>query len=104
MSVAEIKKRRPKGIILSGGPADVFDKDAPKRKVMELLDVAPVLGICYGMQLLAQELGGKVGAANNREYGLNTVRWKKPWGNWGADQKVWMSHGNIVEEAPKGAE
>ena len=103
-SVEEIKKRRPKGIILSGGPSSVFDADAPIRNVKELLDVAPVLGICYGMQLLTQELGGKVTSAENREYGHNTVTWKKTWGKYSSDQKVWMSHGDVVEAAPKGCE
>lgn len=103
-SIDEIRRRSPKGIILSGGPASVFDANAPKRGVRELMDVAPVLGICYGMQLLTQELGGKVVSAKNREYGLNTVRWKRTWGAWASDQKVWMSHGDVVEQPPKGCE
>lgn len=104
LSIEEIKKRRPKGIILSGGPSSVFDKDSPRRTVKELLEVAPVLGICYGMQLLAHELGGKVKSSETREYGSNTVHWKKPWGNWSREQKVWMSHGDVVEKAPEGCE
>src|SRR3954471_7496119 len=58
--LAEIKKRKPAAIILSGGPNSVDDPQAPIRPVKELLEVAPVLGICYGMQLLAHDLGGKV--------------------------------------------
>src|SRR6185312_8537123 len=67
----EIAKRKPSAIILSGGPSSVDDPDAPNRDVKELLRIAPILGICYGMQLLAHELGGKVERANKREYGFN---------------------------------
>jgi GMP synthase (glutamine-hydrolysing) len=100
----EIKKRKPKGIILSGGPSSVSEPDAPRRKVQELIDVAPVLGICYGMQLLAHELGGKVSPSEAKEYGSAKVQWTKPMGPWPIDQKVWMSHGDVVDQAPKGAE
>src|SRR6185312_12340836 len=58
--VDEIKKRKPSAIILSGGPSSVDEPQAPLRDVKELLPIAPVLGICYGMQLLAYKLGGTV--------------------------------------------
>src|SRR6202167_5974480 len=67
-SVAEIRAQEPVGIVLSGGPSSVYDKDAPvcDPKTLEL--GVPVLGICYGMQWLAHSLGGKVEPANRREY------------------------------------
>src|SRR4051812_531713 len=70
----EIKKRKPVAIILSGGPNSVDEPGAPLRDVQELLALAPVLGICYGMQLLAYKLGGKVERASKREYGFNQVQ------------------------------
>lgn len=101
MSVEEIKTHEPAGIILSGGPNSVFAEDAPRRDVEALLKVAPVLGICYGMQLLAYELGGEVKSAEHREYGLNFVKWQQPLFKGAADkQKVWMSHGDVVVKAP----
>ena len=72
-SIDEIKALEPKGIILSGGPASVLEADAP-RCAAELFTMGvPVLGICYGMQLMGQMLGGLVAAADRREYGLQKV-------------------------------
>lgn len=99
----EIKKRKPVGIILSGGPSSVDDPNAPHRNVKELLGVAPLLGICYGMQLLAHDLGGKVERASKREYGFNHVHWKEKLGPWSDSQKVWMSHGDVITKAPPDA-
>jgi len=96
----EIAKRKPVAIILSGGPSSVDEPDAPKRNVAELLKIAPVLGICYGMQLLAHELGGKVERASKREYGFNEVQWSDNLGPWPKRQKVWMSHGDVITAAP----
>ncbi|MBX3022542.1 MAG: glutamine-hydrolyzing GMP synthase [Bdellovibrionales bacterium] len=100
----EIKRRKPVAIILSGGPNSVDEPQAPVRSVRELLQVAPVLGICYGMQLLAHDLGGKVERATKREYGFNEVHWKKKIFNGPSSQKVWMSHGDVITKAPPGAE
>ncbi|HMN68360.1 MAG TPA: gamma-glutamyl-gamma-aminobutyrate hydrolase family protein, partial [Bdellovibrionales bacterium] len=101
---AEIRKRRPAAIILSGGPSSVDEPQAPLRDVEELLKIAPVLGICYGMQLLAHKLGGKVERAGRREYGFNTVKWDEKLGSWNqAGQKVSMSHGDVITQAHKGA-
>lgn len=101
----EIKKREPKGIILSGGPSSVFDSGAPQRDLKPLLEIAPVLGICYGMQLMAHQLGGKVSPANRREYGSNRVEWQSsPGDGVPHQQKVWMSHGDVVEKLPQGFE
>ncbi|HEX4922521.1 MAG TPA: glutamine-hydrolyzing GMP synthase, partial [Bdellovibrionales bacterium] len=105
ISVEKLKSFEPSGIILSGGPSSVTEKDSPKRNVKPLVDLAPVLGICYGMQLIAKDLGGDVQSSGGGEYGLNHVDWIEPLaaGN-GVQrrQKVWMSHGDIVEKAPAG--
>ncbi|MGZ3723257.1 MAG: glutamine-hydrolyzing GMP synthase [Bdellovibrionales bacterium] len=98
--IKEIAKRKPVAIILSGGPSSVDEPGAPVREVEELLKLAPVLGICYGMQLLAHKLGGVVERAEKREYGFNQVQWKEKLGNWPASQKVWMSHGDVITKAP----
>ncbi|HRO68188.1 MAG TPA: GMP synthase (glutamine-hydrolyzing), partial [Pseudobdellovibrionaceae bacterium] len=57
LSLDEIKKKNPYGIILSGGPNSVYESSSPRRSVKELMDVAPLLGICYGMQLMVHDLG-----------------------------------------------
>lgn len=99
--IEEIRARKPVAIILSGGPSSVDEPDAPIRDVKQLLEVAPVLGICYGMQLLAHQLGGKVERANKREYGFNQVEWEQPIAHVPQTQKVWMSHGDVITAAPK---
>ena len=68
----------PKGIILSGGPFSLQEKQAPQRDVDPLHDLAPLLGICYGMQMIAHQKGGHMVAGTHREYGLNTIYWEKP--------------------------
>lgn len=102
VSIEMIKELNPAGIILSGGPSSVYEDGSPKRDVKELLDLAPVLGICYGMQLLAFQLGGIVQKSDHREYGFNRVNWKEPVGGVPDNQKVWMSHGDIVKAPPVG--
>jgi GMP synthase (glutamine-hydrolysing) len=97
-SVDEIIKRNPAGIILSGGPNSVYEPNAPKIDIKPLLKISPVMGICYGMQLLAHQLGGKVESSAHREYGHSKVRWTDLF----SEQKVWMSHGDIVTTAPEG--
>ncbi|MGY8674468.1 MAG: glutamine amidotransferase-related protein, partial [Verrucomicrobiia bacterium] len=71
---SKIKALKPKGIILSGGPSSVFAKDAPlpNRKIFDL--GLPVLGICYGVQLLGHFLGGKIESSEEREYGRGTLK------------------------------
>ena len=73
ISIDEIKKRKPKGLIFTGGPASVFEKDSPicSKEIFDL-DI-PILGICYGMQLMAHILGGKVKKATKREYGVTNI-------------------------------
>lgn len=108
-SLDEIKKHQPAGIILSGGPNSVFEDGAPVRSVDELSKIAPLLGICYGMQLISHQLGGKVESAEHREYGSAEIFWdeteskKNSWALfWPAKHKVWMSHGDVVSEMPPG--
>ncbi|HXL66644.1 MAG TPA: glutamine-hydrolyzing GMP synthase [Xanthobacteraceae bacterium] len=105
---AALRTLRPKGIILSGGPASVLDKDAP-RAPPEIFDAGvPVLGICYGEQVMAQQLGGKVEGGHHREFGRAEVEVTKPSalyeGVWEIGQRypVWMSHGDRVTQPPSG--
>lgn len=104
VDIARIRKMEPKGIILSGGPNSVYDADSPRRHVRELIEVAPVLGICYGMQLIAHDLGGIVKGSDKREYGRHVVDWDKPVEGIPHAQTVWMSHGDVVEVPPVGFE
>lgn len=105
--IAEIKAKRPRALILSGGPHSVFDKKAPKadKKILDL--GLPTLGICYGMQWIAHCLGGKVESAASREYGLMKVQvlaGEAPWfpEKRGAAVTTWMSHGDEVKKLPTG--
>jgi GMP synthase (glutamine-hydrolysing) len=101
----EVRKRKPKGLILSGGPASVYADGAPKLDP-ELLELGiPVLGICYGMQLLALKLGGKVEGAEVGEFGRSqlTVRDSGTLlAGLPMEQSCWMSHRDTVFEAPEG--
>jgi GMP synthase (glutamine-hydrolysing) len=105
-SIEWIRDWNPKGIILSGGPNSVYDEGAPLAP-KELLDLGvPVLGLCYGMQLIAQMSGGKVMPAGRREYGRAPVKVAhgqlfRGFGP-GEETTVWMSHGDHVEEPPPG--
>jgi GMP synthase (glutamine-hydrolysing) len=101
----EVARRRPKGVILSGGPASVYADGAPPldRALLEL--GVPVLGICYGMQLIARELGGRVEGAEVGEFGRSqlTVRETgKLLAGTPADQTCWMSHRDTVFAPPPG--
>jgi len=101
----QLRARQPAGIILSGGPNSVFEERAPKvdPKIFEL--GIPVLGICYGMQLTAQTLGGKVHPGHAREYGHAPIRVTGPgvlFDGVPEEVSVWMSHGDQVEHLPTG--
>lgn len=103
LDLQKIRDKNPAGIILSGGPSSVYEESAPKRNISELLNIAPVLGICYGMQLLTKELGGVVAKSDHREYGFNEVDWIENISKQiPAKQKVWMSHGDVVKVPPVG--
>jgi GMP synthase (glutamine-hydrolysing) len=102
---AEIARRRPKAVILSGGPSSVYDEDAPQADPAIWSGEVPVLGICYGLQLMARELGGDVVPASRREYGPASVTITSEDGLFRgleADQPVWMSHGDSIRTPPKG--
>ncbi len=98
----EILKKNPYGVVLSGGPNSVYEKGAPVRDVAELLKICPLMGVCYGMQLLTHQLGGRVIKSETREYGLNYVTWTSVLPGVPQKQKVWMSHGDVVEAPPPG--
>ncbi|HYM53244.1 MAG TPA: glutamine-hydrolyzing GMP synthase [Candidatus Dormibacteraeota bacterium] len=101
----EIARRRPKAIILSGGPASVYDEGAPRPDPAIWSGRVPVLGICYGLQLMAHELGGEVVASPKREYGPASVTLTDDDGLFrGIDrqQPVWMSHGDSILRPPEG--
>ncbi len=106
-TAAEIKTHNPAGIVLSGGPNSVYDEGAPQFDQDLLALGVPVLGICYGLQLLAQALGGKVEAATTREYGKATLKLddknKSLLLTTDLDNStVWMSHGDHVAQVPDG--
>jgi GMP synthase (glutamine-hydrolysing) len=105
-SVEEIKKLEPAGIILSGGPSSVYDQDAPVCDPAVLAQGIPVLGICYGMQWIAKNLGGKVEPAERREYGPAQFHLEKAeseiLGGFPTSMKTWASHGDNVLELPQG--
>jgi GMP synthase (glutamine-hydrolysing) len=101
-----IREWRPKGIILSGGPNSVYGENVPTAEPA-LLDLGtPVLGLCYGMQLLAHLSGGKVERADRREYGraMVEIRGGRLFSGFGKGEEtpVWMSHGDHVDTAPAG--
>jgi GMP synthase (glutamine-hydrolysing) len=103
-SLKKIKELNPKGIILSGGPTSVYDEGSPQidKDIFELN--IPILGICYGMQLIAQNYGGKVEPAKNREYGkanLEILNDELIFQNIENHSTVWMSHGDYITNLPE---
>jgi GMP synthase (glutamine-hydrolysing) len=106
MPLAEMLARRPKGIILSGGPASVHVENAPSIDPALYDADVPVLGICYGAQLIAQQLGGEVGRTGGGEYGRTPLRLTETtsllFNELSDEQVVWMSHGDAIARAPSG--
>jgi GMP synthase (glutamine-hydrolysing) len=103
--MAELERRNVKAVILSGGPSSVYDEGAPKADPALWSGRIPVLGICYGLQLMALELGGEVVASTRREYGPATLRLTRTDGLFAGingDQPVWMSHGDSIARPPQG--
>ena len=105
---AAFREMQPKAVILSGGPASVLDQDAPSAPMSILTAGVPVLGICYGEQTMAQQLGGTVEGGHHREFGRalievtdNCALFEDVW-KVGEKHYVWMSHGDRVTRLPDG--
>lgn len=102
--LAKIRSLNPFGVILSGGPRSVYETGAPTLDVRSLSQYFPILGICYGMQLICHQLGGRVDKSSVREYGKNRLQWIKPLQGIPAEHQVWMSHGDSIHTLPEGFE
>ncbi len=105
--ICEIQKKQPRGIILSGGPDSVYGEGAPHSETRLWDTGIPVLGLCYGFQLLTHQLGGKVQRADRREYGpaeLEVTKASSLFAGASHKSNVWMSHGDHIMELPAGFE
>jgi len=106
ITAAEVAAKNPVGIVLSGGPSSVYDAGSPSLDPGILELGVPTLGICYGFQVMAQQLGGEVANTGLREYGATAVTLAPGastlLGEQPADQTTWMSHGDSVSKAPEG--
>jgi len=105
ISINDIKGMKPEGIILSGGPSSIYEKNSPRidPRIFDLK--VPVLGICYGMQFMVDALGGVVKSARKREYGFAELLIKKQTGLFkkiGSKTQTWMSHGDSIQKLPQG--
>src|SRR2546430_16020035 len=105
VTLEQLRARNVIGAILSGGPASVYEPGAPDVDPAILAGELPVLGICYGMQLMARVLGGDVVAEGKREYGPATLEIADHSGIFdglGASERAWVSHGDTVRIPPRG--
>jgi GMP synthase (glutamine-hydrolysing) len=107
LPVEQIRALNPDAIVMSGGPQSVYDANAPASDPALFALGVPVLGICYGLQLMAKQLGGHVASSSHREYGPATLRIADPTGIFAAfssneETSVWMSHGDRLESLPSG--
>jgi len=105
ITATEIKKLAPKGLIFSGGPASVSEKKSPRPDPSIYRLKIPILGICYGMQLIAEEFGGVVKHTKEREFGkaeLFIDDYKDIFSNLPANLTCWMSHGDYISKLPSG--
>lgn len=102
-SPEQVQALQPKGFILSGGPASVYEKGAPQIPAYVLDSGLPILGICYGMQALTHALGGRVAPSSEREYGHAEIEILSPTPLLpDSTRRVWMSHGDRIEKLPAG--
>ena len=102
---AEIERRRPRAVILSGGPMSVYEEGAPRPDAAVWSGRVPVLGICYGAQLMVHELGGSIMPSSHREYGpasLTITEEDGIFADLDREQPVWMSHGDSIARLPEG--
>jgi len=102
---SEVEEMSPRAIVLSGGPCSVMDENHPRMDVSLLETGIPILGICYGLQLLALELGGRLSRGDGREYGPSAIDIDGDtalFDRIGKRADVWMSHGDHVVQAPDG--
>jgi GMP synthase (glutamine-hydrolysing) len=105
LPVEEIRRRKPIGVILSGGPQSVYEAEAAHPEPVLFDAGVPMLGICYGMQVMAHQLGGAVEGSSHREYGRAEVSVVEPgrlFNGLSACETVWMSHGDRVRDLPPG--
>jgi len=107
ISAKEIARKSPSGLIFSGSPYSIMDKNAPEcdKKIFDLS--IPILGICYGMQVITDMLGGVVKHATKKEYGYNEIKILKEnklLQGLPTNEVVWMSHSDFVEKTPEGFE
>ncbi len=105
IAAEEVRSRSPRGLIFSGGPASVYEPGAPHPDPALYQLGLPILGICYGMQLLAHDLGGDVAPASRREYGAAQLEIDDPsalFEGVPAETGVWMSHGDVITGLPDG--
>lgn len=107
IEIEDLKRMKPKGIVLSGGPSSIYDAGSPSLNGEVLKLGVPVLGICYGLQAMAHALRGRVAKADSREYGLkmiDIVNGDSLLRGLPKKNRVWMSHGDRVEKLPAGFE